>query len=200
MGSGRPAVFLDRDGTIIREYGHFWEPALIELIGGAADAIRRLKAAGYLAIVTTNQSGIARGIFDERQFWMGEHKMEELLAAEGLKLDAVYFCPHHPTEGDTPYRMECDCRKPKPGMILRAAREYGIDLRRSYMVGDSDVDVGAGNAAGVRTVKLDTAYGRGVAPIARPDVVEAATGQRPRPAAQAPTLAEASHWILRQAR
>ena len=197
---GRPAVFLDRDGTIIREYGHFWEPSQIELIAGAADAIRRLKAAGFMAIVTTNQSGIARGVFDEHQFWIGEHKMEELLAAEGIKLDAVYFCPHHPTEGETPYRAECECRKPKPGMIMRAAREYGIDLPSSYMVGDSDADVGAGNAAGVRTIKVDTGYGRGVPPINRPDVIEEATGEPPRPTARAPNLSEASHWILRQAR
>jgi D-glycero-D-manno-heptose 1,7-bisphosphate phosphatase len=193
-------VFLDRDGTIIREYGHFWEPSMIELIGGAADAIRRLKAAGYLAIVTTNQGGIARGIFDERQFWMGERKMEELLAAEGLKLDAVYFCPHHPSAGDTPYRVDCDCRKPKPGMIMRATREYGVDLPSSFMVGDSDVDVGAGNAAGVRTVKVDTAFGRGVAPIPRPEAVEGAAGQTPKPDHRAANLSEASHWILRQAR
>jgi D-glycero-D-manno-heptose 1,7-bisphosphate phosphatase len=197
---GRPAVFLDRDGTIIREYGNFWEPSQIELIGGAADAIRRLKAAGYMAIVTTNQSGIAQGVFDEHQFWIGEQKMEELLAAQGIKLDAVYFCPHHPTKGDTPYRADCECRKPKPGMIMRAAREYGIDLPSSYMIGDSDDDVGAGNAAGVRTIKVDTGYGRGVSPIGRHDIIDPATGKPPRPTAQAPNLAEASHWILRQAR
>lgn len=197
---GRIAVFLDRDGTIIREYGHFWEPAKIELIPGAAAGIRRLKGAGFLAIVTTNQSGIARGIFDEHQFWIGERRLEELLAAEGLKLDAVYFCPHHPTQGDTPYRQACDCRKPKPGMILRAAREYGIDLARSFMVGDSPVDVGAGKAAGVRVVKLETTYGRGVSDLVPSEVVEELEAPVSPPDHRAPTLGEASMWILAQPR
>lgn len=197
---GRPAVFLDRDGTIIREYGHFWEPAKIELIPGAAAAIRRLKGAGFLAIVTTNQSGIARGIFDEHQFWIGERRLEELLAAEGLKFDAVYFCPHHPTEGDTPYRQACECRKPKPGMILRAAREFGIDLARSFMVGDSAVDVAAGKAAGVRVVKLETTYGRGVFDLVPSQVIEELEAAPPPPDHRAPTLDEASMWILTQPR
>lgn len=193
---GRPAVFLDRDGTIIREYGHFWEPRQIELIGGAADAIRRLKGAGFLCIVTTNQSAIARGIFDEHQFWMGQKRLEDLLGGEGLKLDAVYFCPHHPTEGESPYRMECDCRKPKPGMILRAAREFGIDLARSFMVGDSPVDVGAGRAAGVSVVKVHTAYGRGVSGLVSTSLVETSPGVKAVPDYVVDDLDAASHWIL----
>ncbi len=198
--SARPAAFLDRDGTIIREHGHFWEPSKIELIPGAADAIRRLKAAGFLVIVTTNQSGIARGIFDERQFWVGEGRVEELLALQGIKLDAVYFCPHHPTEGDTPYREDCECRKPKPGMILRAAREYGIDLQHSFMVGDSPVDVGAGRAAGVRVVRVETAFGRGVRETRPGAVVERLEAASPPPDHRALNLDEASRWILTQAR
>lgn len=195
-GRGRPAVFLDRDGTIIREYGHFWEPRQIELIGGAADAIRRLKGAGFLCIVTTNQSAIARGIFDEHQFWMGQKRLEDLLDAEGIKLDAVYFCPHHPTEGESPYRMECDCRKPKPGMIMRAASEFGIDLPRSFMVGDSPVDVGAGRAAGVAVVQVHTAYGRGVSGLVPTQLVETAPGAVAAPDFVADNLDAASHWIL----
>lgn len=194
---GRPAAFLDRDGTVIREYGHFWEPSKIELIPGAAEAIRRLKGAGFLIIVATNQSGIARGAFDEHQFWIGQRRLEELLAAEGLKLDAVYFCPHHPSEGDTPYRQDCDCRKPKPGMLLRAAREYGIDLHASFMVGDSPVDVGAGRAAGCRVVKVETTYGRGVSSLVPERLVEQGEGEAVRPDFAATNLDEASHWILR---
>jgi D-glycero-D-manno-heptose 1,7-bisphosphate phosphatase len=196
----RAAVFLDRDGTIVREYGHFWEPRLFELAPGAVAGIRRLKGAGYLCIVTTNQSAIARGIFDEHQFWMGQKRLEELLAAEGIKLDAVYFCPHHPTEGETPYRMECDCRKPKPGMILRATSEFGIDLTRSFMVGDSPVDVGAGKAAGVRAIKVETAYGKGVSDLVPGALVELPDGRVAEPDFRAPDLEAASRWILSQKR
>ncbi len=148
----------------------------------------------------TNQGAIARGIFDEHQFWQGERRLEELLAAEGLKLDAVYFCPHHPTEGDTPYRQECDCRKPKPGMLLRGIREYGIDPAKSFMVGDSPEDIGAGKAAGVRVVKLTTTYGRGVAPFRTQDRLDELEGQFPPPDFRCQTLEEASHWILGQKR
>lgn len=196
----RAAAFLDRDGTIIREYGHFWEPPLIQLAPGAVAGLRRLKGAGYLCIVTTNQSAIARGIFDERQFWAGQKRLEELLLAEGLKLDAVYFCPHHPTEGETPYRMDCDCRKPKPGMILRATLEFGIDRGRSFMVGDSPVDVGAGKAAGVRVVQVQTAYGKGVSGLVPGGAVELADGQVAQPDFRAADLDEASRWILAQRR
>jgi D-glycero-D-manno-heptose 1,7-bisphosphate phosphatase len=193
------AVFLDRDGTVIREYGHFWEPNLIELAPGAVEGIRRLKAAGFLIIVVTNQSGIARGVFDERQFWLGERRFEELLAAEGIKIDAVYFCPHHPTEGDGPYRQECDCRKPRPGMLTRAEREYGLDLSRSFMVGNSPADVGAGKAAGCRVVQVQTAYGRGKHGLVP---TGAATLPDGRPASadhQAADVREASTWILQAA-
>jgi len=195
----RVAAFLDRDGTVIREHGHFWEPRLVELAPGAATGIRRLKAAGFLVILVTNQSGIARGIFDEHQFWLGQRRLEELLAGEGIKLDAVYFCPHHPTEGDTPYRQPCDCRKPLPGMLERAAREYGLDLGRSFMVGDSPVDVGAGKAAGCRVVQVDTAYGKGVYGLVRAEAVVLPDGTPAVPDHRAPGLGEASLWILRAA-
>ena len=200
LGGERPCVFLDRDGTIIREYGNFWEPNMIQLIGGVADAIKRLKAAGFLTIVTTNQGGIAQGAFDEHQFWIGEGKMEELLLAEGVKLDAVYFCPHDPDKGDTPYRADCDCRKPKPGMILRATREYGIDLKRSFMVGDSPVDVGAGHAAGVRTVRVDTGLGRSMDAGRAAAYHAALEKDAPAPDHKCANLDEASKRILRQGR
>ncbi len=196
MSGLRPAVFLDRDGTIIREYGHFWAPSEIQLIPGAAAAVRRLKAAGFLAVLATNQSGIARGIFTEAQFWVGERRLEELLAQEGVKLDAVYFCPHHPTEGEPPYAGPCECRKPKPGMLLQGARECGIDLARSYMVGDSVVDVGAGKAAGVRTVRVDTTFGLGISPARLTELVEAEAQAGPTPDHKASDLDAASKWIL----
>jgi len=198
MSGLKSAVFLDRDGTVIREYGHFWEPNQIQLIPGAAGAIRRLKAAGFLAVLATNQSGIARGIFTEAQFWVGHRRLEALLAEEGVKLDAVYFCPHHPTEGERPYRGPCECRKPQPGMLLQGARERGIDLPRSYMVGDSAVDVGAGKAAGVRTVRVDTTFGLGISPSRLSDLVEAQAREGPAPDHKAADLDEASRWILKQ--
>jgi len=133
MSGLKSAVFLDRDGTVNREYGHFWEPNQIQLIPGAAGAIRRLKAAGFLAVLATNQSGIARGIFTEAQFWVGQRRLEALLAEEGVKLDAVYFCPHHPTEGERPYRGPCECRKPQPGMLLQERGQPVPDL-----VGEGD--------------------------------------------------------------
>lgn len=195
----RVAVFFDRDGTMIREYGHFWEPRLIELAPGAVDAVRRLKAAGFLVMVVTNQSGIARGIYDERQFWQGQRRMEELLEAQGIKLDAIYFCPHHPTEGETPYRQDCDCRKPRPGMLRRAEREYGLDLKRSFMVGNSPGDVAAGRAAGCRAVRVPTAYGRGVTGLVPTEPVRLPDGTVAQPDFEAPGLSEASLWILKNA-
>jgi D-glycero-D-manno-heptose 1,7-bisphosphate phosphatase len=172
---------------------------LIELAPGAADAIRRLKAAGFLTIIVTNQSGIARGKYDERQFWLGQRRLEELLEAEGIKVDAVYFCPHHPTEGDTPYRQTCDCRKPAPGMLERAARKYGLDLARSFMVGDSPVDVGAAKAAGCRAVQVQTAYGEGIYGLVKSQAVETADGTLALPDHRAADLREAAMWILKSA-
>jgi D-glycero-D-manno-heptose 1,7-bisphosphate phosphatase len=192
----RVAAFLDRDGTIIREYGHFWEPQMIQLAPGAVEGIRVLKGAGFLCIVATNQSGIARGIFDEHQFWIGHKRVEELLNEHGIKLDGVYFCPHHPTEGDTPYRMECDCRKPKPGMLLHAARDFGIDLPHSFMVGDSPVDVGAAKAAGASAVKVETAYGKGVSNLVTQGPAQLPDGRVVQPDFRASDLAAAARWIL----
>lgn len=197
MSGLKSAVFLDRDGTVIREYGHFWQPQQIQLIPGAASAIGRLKAAGFLAVLATNQGGIARGLFTEAQFWVGQRHMEALLAEEGVKLDAVYFCPHHPTEGEPPYAGPCQCRKPKPGMLLQGARECGIDLARSYMVGDSAVDVGAGKAAGVRTVRVDTTLGIGIGPARLTEILEWQAQAGSPPDHKATDLDQASRWILK---
>jgi D-glycero-D-manno-heptose 1,7-bisphosphate phosphatase len=112
-------------------------------------------------VVVTNQAGVARDYFEESLVHQAHHRLKELLAAEGASVDAIYYCPHHPREGVPPYRLDCDCRKPLPGMLLRAAKELGIDLSRSYMVGDGIVDVGAGHAAGVTTLLVLTGYGRG---------------------------------------
>jgi D-glycero-D-manno-heptose 1,7-bisphosphate phosphatase len=117
---------------------------------------------GYLAVVATNQSGVARGLFTEDLVRAVHDQLRASVESGGGRLDALYYCPHHPREGAPPYRIECDCRKPRPGMLVRAAREHGIDLARSWMIGDSLVDLEAGAAAGVRVVHVLTGYGRGL--------------------------------------
>lgn len=148
------AVFLDRDGTINKYVGLVREPCQLELIEGAAEAIRRINKSGYLAIVVTNQPVIARGDCTWETLEEIHNRLETLLGKEGAYIDAIYVCPHHPDkgfEGERPeYKRECDCRKPKAGLLMRAARDFNIDLRQSYMIGDSERDYGAGVAAGVR--------------------------------------------------
>lgn len=126
-----PAVFLDRDGTIIHDAHYLADPAGVRLLPGAGEAIARLNAAGIPAVVVTNQSGIGRGYFSEADFLAVQARVEELLAAEGAKIDAVYHCPHAP-DAEPP----CDCRKPAVGLFLRAAEEHGLDPARSWYVGD----------------------------------------------------------------
>jgi D-glycero-D-manno-heptose 1,7-bisphosphate phosphatase len=157
----KQAVFLDRDGTVAEEVGYVNHVSRVRLLPGSAGALRRIRSAGFLAVVVTNQAGVARDYFEESLVGQVHRRLEELLRAEGASLDAIYYCPHHPREGAPPYRRECDCRKPRPGMLLRAARELDIDLSRSYMVGDGIVDVGAGRAAGATTILVLTGYGRG---------------------------------------
>jgi len=155
------AVFLDRDGTVAEEVGYVNHASRVKLLPGSATAVKRLREAGFLAVVVTNQAGVARDYFEECVVHQAHARLRELLAAEGAALDAIYYCPHHPREGAPPYRQECDCRKPKPGMLRRAAADLGIDLSRSYMVGDGVVDVGAARAAGVVPILVLTGYGRG---------------------------------------
>lgn len=146
------AIFLDRDGTINEEVGFLTDIDKLRLIQGAAEAIRKINEAGFLAIVITNQPVIARGEVSFEQLNSIHNKLEGLLGREGAYLDKIYFCPHHPHkgfEGERPeYKCECECRKPAPGMILKAAKEFNIDLSESFMIGDRDKDVEAGNAAG----------------------------------------------------
>jgi D-glycero-D-manno-heptose 1,7-bisphosphate phosphatase len=142
-----PGVFMDRDGTLIHDPGHLTEPEKVELLPGAAAAVRRLNGAGLPVIVVTNQSVIARGLAPASKVEGGNARMLELLAAEGASVVAVYYCPHHPD-----FSGPCECRKPLPGMLVRGAREHGIDLKRSYMIGDSPTDIEAGAAAGARTI------------------------------------------------
>lgn len=149
------AIFLDRDGTINRYVGFLRRPEEFELLPGVAEAIKKINDSGYLAIVVSNQPVIARGEVTVDQLQEIHNKMETLLGNAGAYLDAIYYCPHHPDkgfQGEIPeFKIECDCRKPKPGMLLQAAKEYNIDLSNSWMVGDSHSDIEAGKAAGCKT-------------------------------------------------
>jgi D-glycero-D-manno-heptose 1,7-bisphosphate phosphatase len=153
--ASEPAVFLDKDGTLVDDIPFNVDPERIQLADGAPTALRRLHAAGYLLIVVSNQSGVARGYFPERALQGVEARLRGLLESAGVPLAGFYYCPHHP-DGLVPcYAVACACRKPAPAMLLRAAREHGIDLSTSWMVGDILDDVEAGRAAGCRTVLLD---------------------------------------------
>ena len=161
------AVFLDRDGTINKYVGFLRDIDEFELLDGAADAIKRINASGYLAIVVTNQPVIARGEVSFEELERIHNKMETLLGKEGAYLDAIYFCPHHPHkgyEGERPeLKFDCNCRKPKPGMLLKAAQDFNIDLAQSWMIGDGENDIRAGQNAGCRTALIgNETYGQTV--------------------------------------
>ena len=152
------AIFLDRDGTINKHKGFLTNAKDLELIPGVAEAIRQINRSGFLAVVISNQPVIARGDCTFEELDAIHQKMETELGKEGAFLDAIYYCPHHIDkgfEGERPdYKFDCDCRKPKPGLLLKAAKEWNIDLTASYMIGDSDIDVQAGKNAGVKEALL----------------------------------------------
>ena len=157
----RRAIFMDRDGTVCEEVGYVNHVSRVRLMPRSAEAIRLANDAGFQTVLVTNQAGVARGYFDEDLVHEVNDHVRHLLAEQGARLDGVYYCPHHPEVGAPAYRRECDCRKPKPGMLLRARDEMGIDLGTSYMVGDTVKDLGAGRAVGATTVLVLTGYGRG---------------------------------------
>ncbi|RMF76339.1 MAG: HAD-IIIA family hydrolase [Acidobacteria bacterium] len=158
----RAAVFFDRDGTLCREVGYVNHPDRLALMPDTPAALRAVRARGLAAIVVTNQAGAARGYFPFHLIEETHRRLVDLLAREDAALDGIYYCPHHPDVGPPGLRRRCRCRKPGPGMLERAAREHGIDLARSWIVGDTFKDVGAGRAAGLAgAVLLRTGYGRG---------------------------------------
>ena len=183
MNDGRAAVFFDRDGTLIEDVGYLRTAAGLRMIDGAAAGVRQLNERGFLTFVISNQSGVARGYFTEQELIPIHERLEAELDAAGAHLDRIYYCPHHPTRGTPPYNVECTCRKPRTGMLEQAVKEFGVDLSRSYVIGDKVADVKVGHNAGTRTVLVLTGYGAsavqecreaGVAPDAvRPSVAEA---------------------------
>jgi D-glycero-D-manno-heptose 1,7-bisphosphate phosphatase len=184
----RPAVFLDRDGTIIEDVGYLRDVSQIDLLPWAADAIRQLNEAGYAVIVITNQSGVGRGFYDEAHVQATHRALDAMLGERGARIDGYYYCPHYPESSDSRYGGKCDCRKPAPGLLQRAAAELGLDLAASWMVGDWWRDVQAGIGAGTRTILVRTGRSAEHRP-APPDA--------PRPDAILNSLMEAAGWILR---
>ena len=160
-GLVRPAVFMDRDGCLTEEVGYVNHPSRIRLLPRTAAAVRRLNQAGIAAVMVTNQAGVARGYFSEETLHAANRRVVSELEAGGARLDGLYVCMHHPREGQPPYRADCDCRKPRPGLLTRAAADLGLDLRASVMVGDKLSDVAAGQATGAAGVLVLTGYGRG---------------------------------------
>jgi len=150
----RRAVFLDRDGTLNVDTGYVSRPQDVRLVPGAAAGARSLARAGFALVIASNQSGIARGLMTEAQADAVDARLLELLAEHGVTIEATYRCPHLVGGPVARYAVECECRKPRPGMLVQAARELGLDLARSWMVGDGDRDVDAGLAAGTRAVLI----------------------------------------------
>jgi D-glycero-D-manno-heptose 1,7-bisphosphate phosphatase len=144
-----PAIFLDRDGTLIRDVGYLRHIEQIELLPGVVEAIRLLSQRGFKLVVITNQSGIARGLFSELEVGEIHKQLSRMLAERDANLDGIYYCPHHPTAGEGVYSMLCDCRKPNTALVERASAELALDLSRSYVVGDQLVDMELANRVGV---------------------------------------------------
>jgi D-glycero-D-manno-heptose 1,7-bisphosphate phosphatase len=160
----RPAVFLDRDGTLVEEVPYLHDPDQVALLPGVAQGLARLARAGYALVVVTNQAGVARGLYDEAAVQAVHHRLAELLDGAGVRLDAVLYCPHHP-EGTVPgYAGACRSRKPGPGMLEAAARRLDLDLAGSLLIGNHPTDVGAAAAAGVRPLFVVTGGAAGRPP------------------------------------
>jgi D-glycero-D-manno-heptose 1,7-bisphosphate phosphatase len=187
------AVFLDRDGTVTEEVGYLTDLAKLSVIPGAGAAIRRLNDAGLKVVLVTNQSGVARGYFPESLVHEAHKKLTEMLAADGARLDGIYYCPHHPKAGNSRYTMECDCRKPSTGLVERAAKELGVDLSQSFMVGDKWSDVEMGHRAGMKSILVRTGFAHDDPGNVRPDHVK-------DPEFVAHDLADTVEWILKSQR
>ena len=161
IAAKKPAVFFDRDGTLNRDVGYVTHLDVYELLPRAAAAVRRVNKVGWLAILITNQAGVARGYFPESMIEEVHRKLQDELGGQGARLDAIYYCPHVPNGDDPEYAIDCKMRKPYPGMILKAAAEHGIDLAKSVMLGDKYSDLEAGWRAGCKSGLVLTGYGRG---------------------------------------
>ena len=190
-GPARPAVFLDRDGTINEQMGYINHISRFHLLPGVGAAIRALNGQRLPVVVVTNQSGLARGYFPESLLEAVHQKMRRQLALEGAHLDGLYVCPHHPEAKEERFRVACNCRKPKTGLLEQAALDLHLDLRRSFVVGERWSDLRCGAAVGATTILVLTGYGRGDASYIGPT-------QAVQPDYVAEDLEDAVRWILRQ--
>jgi D-glycero-D-manno-heptose 1,7-bisphosphate phosphatase len=157
----RPAIFIDRDGTLSHEVGYVNHVSRFRPFAYAADAIRLVNRSPFAAVLVTNQAGVARGYFPESLIEQVHASLRETLAAGGATLDGIYYCPHHPSAGAPPFRRDCDCRKPRPGLLHQAAADLDLDLARSYVVGDRHGDLLLAWKVGARAVLVKSGYGLG---------------------------------------
>lgn len=156
----RPVIFLDRDGTINEEVNYLHRPEDLKLLPGAAEAISRFNQAGFWVIVITNQAGIGRGYYTEKDLEILNQYLNQVLAEKNAHIDGFYFCPHHPEHGIGEYKKTCDCRKPGIGMFLQAERDFAMEKSHSYMIGDKLIDTQAGHNFGVSSILVGTGYGK----------------------------------------
>ena len=187
------AVFLDRDGTINEEVGYLTDLSKLRLIPGSGQAIRRLNEAGFKVVLVTNQSGVARGYFPESLVHEAHVRLEKMLRSDGARIDAVYYCPHHPTAGSSSYTRDCDCRKPRTGLIQSAVKDLSLDVTNSYMVGDKWIDVELGQRAGVHSVLVMSGFAPDDPGNNRPEKLK-------EPDFCARDLVEAADWIIARER
>ena len=186
----RPAVFLDRDGTLLEEAGYVDRLERLVLFPFSVDAVRLLNRSDLAVVVVTNQSGVGRGIYDEDFVHRAHRLIAERMAAGGARIDGFYYCPHHPAAEIQQYRVDCDCRKPLPGMLRRAAAELSIDLSRSFTVGDKWSDVELARRVGARGILVRTGYGA---------ATEQSSGAGIDVATVVDNLAAAAAWMLAEA-
>ncbi|MCI0351298.1 MAG: HAD family hydrolase [Acidobacteriales bacterium] len=182
-------VFIDRDGTVSEEVGYVNHLSRYHVYPWTAEAVRNFNQAGLKAIVVTNQAGVARGYFTEELVKQVHEKLLAEMARAGARFDAIYYCPHHPSVGEPPYRQSCNCRKPRTGMLERAAAEFGIELSRSFVIGDRYGDIELAHNAGARSIFVLSGYGLGEYEYQRQH------WQR-RPEWIGKDLLEASQWVL----
>jgi len=182
MKPKKPAIFLDRDGTITKEVGYLYNPHWLSLIPGSLDALVQLKEAGFKLAVVTNQSGIERNYFGWKELFEANERLMHLLGEGGVLLDGIYVCPHM-------QESNCNCRKPKPGLIFKAALELGIDIKKSIVVGDKSTDVGLGRHLGLKAILVKTGFGK--------SEINKLNGKALKPDFIAEDLLEASTWILK---
>lgn len=179
------AIFLDKDGTLIPDIPYNVNPDLISLEEGAVDGLYCLQAIGYLLIIISNQSGVAQGLFAEKELTGVHEKIRQLLKDNHIKLDGFYYCPHHPSGSVQGYNIECACRKPNPGLIVKASQDLNINLSASWMIGDILNDIEAGNKAGCQTILIDNG-----------NETEWLINQNRQPEFTATTITEAADYIL----